>query len=126
MVNKLFTCHCIEIFRSLSKYKYHVKRVHQNMVTVKFSENIVKVISRDTDGKFKCFCDGVFLLPRSICDHAKSCSSDDDRTVVDMTESMELSENMMDRNDGEDIVAERAINNLPIDCIGNSVCKHSY
>ncbi len=126
MLDKLRSCHtCGEIFRGRSAYEDHIKRVHQKSVTAKFSGNTVKIISRGPDGKFKCFCGSVFLLPGSFRKHAKGCVGNEDRTVSTGVIGDSLTEvsdgNMTEGDEGEDITAGRVVVDLPFDCIGESV-----
>jgi hypothetical protein len=126
MTGKLHTCHtCKEICWSQSTYKYHVKRVHRDSVTVTFAGDTVKIISRGADGKFKCFCSRSFLLSRSLCEHAKGCNWEAScmtgSTIASVT-SGELSESSMtEGEEGEETVRRRVTADLPFDCIGELV-----
>ena len=124
MAGGLLSCHtCGEIFRSKSTHKDHVKRVHQKSVTATFPRDVIKTIDRGIDGKFECFCGKSFLLPRSFREHAKVCDdSTDDIMWNDGTDiSMELNDE--DMTERENLPTQRLVNDLPFDCIGNSLQK---
>jgi len=114
---------CQEIFKDRSQLRYHVRQVHQSRVKVTFPDGKTVNIKGGSNGLFECVCHKSFPLPDSLRRHTKSCN--DDRGTMEMgiaSMSMEGNEgSVTEGDDGEDLPIGRLVNDLPFDCIGNSL-----
>ena len=89
---------------------------------MRFAGDTVKIISRDSDSKFKCFCSRSFLLPRSLCEHAKDCNWDSSsmtKLTIASVILRELSESsMMEGEERDEMIEGTVTADLPFDYIG--------
>src|SRR5271169_6631765 len=101
---------CQQSFDNLSMRNNHVKTVHQKAGRVTYSNVTEKRIERGMNGTFTCIFNDEFSLGNSLQRHAKRCQAEENA----FTDSNR-------REEGSKIDVE--INELPFDCIGNSIFR---
>jgi len=107
---------CKELFKSRTALNNHVRYSHQLTVKVRFSNGIVREITKGENNIFTCNCGKVFRHPRSLLRHTKQCDGALDNVVelndgVEFTDSISQSENSITENE------TREVEDLG-DCIG--------
>jgi len=75
MVN-IVQCHvCHQTFTRGSMLKDHIKKIHQRLTTVTFSNGSIVNVERGEDGAFLCRCNRRFTVPSTLRRHAKWCNA---------------------------------------------------
>jgi hypothetical protein len=87
---------CNDIFKNRHDLKYHVKRIHQSSVKVKFQTGRVAEVKKEVDGMFKCTCGKGFKIPWSLQKHAKGCDGESTESHEEEAEA-----ELMDVNDSD-------------------------
>ena len=65
--------HCGEVFPSKERYQVHYRRVHQNEIRMRHSEQEqISMHLSDTE-KFDCICGKGYNIGQSLYRHQKSC-----------------------------------------------------
>ena len=65
--------HCGEVFPSKGRYQAHYRRVHQNEIRIRHSEQGQIFIHRSDNQKFDCICGKSYYIRQSLYRHQKSC-----------------------------------------------------
>ena len=73
--------HCNEVFPSKGRYQAHYRRVHQNEIRMRHSEQEQIFIHRSNNQKFDCICGKGYPTSQSLYRHQKSCQQWKDSQV---------------------------------------------
>src|SRR5436305_10670643 len=65
---------CPAIFDSRGKRDSHTDRYHRTEMNVKFNDDVTRIVIRNADGWFVCFCGRRYMRGRELLRHSKACN----------------------------------------------------
>jgi hypothetical protein len=65
---------CNIFFHSRGERDSHIDRLHRAFISVKFKDDVVRIITRNSDGLFECGCGHTYARGRAVARHSKLCN----------------------------------------------------